>query len=173
MDHSQQPGSFILKAADEGLKLAAALSHFASGQRTRDLASKISLTATILTEVGREVNHHAGYFKTTLQKKFQNVTTKCEKDFDRVLSAIDKANTWKSGDSGEGSIELPPKKAWKRLLWAMSMNETEFDDFDDSLDESMTQAAMLQCIVALVVLQIHGQQSVTISPFNFLAPPSI
>jgi hypothetical protein len=56
MDPPRQLGSFILEAADQGLKLAGILAHLGSGQRIRDLASKVSLSATILTEVGREVN---------------------------------------------------------------------------------------------------------------------
>jgi hypothetical protein len=158
MDQSRQPGSFILEAADQGLKLAAALTHFGSSQRVRDLASKVSLSATVLTEVGREVNHNAEYFKSAFQEKFGNVTLKCEKEFERLLAAIEKANTGTKNEFNEGLVEFPPKNAWKRLLWAMSMDEGEFDDFKDSLDELFYQAAMLQYVIGLVILQIRGQK---------------
>ena len=157
MGQQRSPGDFILEAADAGLRAASALSHFGSSQRIKDLASKISLSATVLTEVGREVNRNADDFRDAIREKFRNITLRCEKDYGTVLTAIDKANSWSKDETREES-EDPPKRSWKRLLWALGMNEGEFDDFNDSLDESIEQAVLLQYTVMLVILQIHGKR---------------
>ena len=157
MSQQRSPGAFILEAADTGLRAASALSHFGSSQRIKDLASKISLSATILTEVGREVNRNADDFKDVIQEKFLNITLRCEKDYSIVLTAIWKAKSWKRDESQEES-EDPPRNSWKKLLWALGMNERELDDLNDSLDQAIEQVTMLQHIVRLVIFQIRGKE---------------
>jgi hypothetical protein len=157
MGQQRSPGDFILEAADAGLRVAFALCHFGSSQRIKDLASKISLSATVLTEVGREVNRNADDFKDAIQEKFRDITLRCEKDYGIVLAAIEKANSWTKDESLE-ETEDPPKNSWKKLLWALGMNEREFDALIDSLDDSMGQATMVQYTVMLVIFQIRGKK---------------
>jgi len=157
MDQRPQPGAFILETADTGLAVAAGLSCFGASSKVKDLASKVSLSATLLTEIGREVNQNGEFFKNNFQEKFENVMVKCKTEYEVVLAGIEKANSWKKEDSVEG-VEDPPRKAWKQLMWALRMDDDEFEEFEEALDESFRQALMLQLVVWLVVLQIRAQK---------------
>jgi hypothetical protein len=157
MDQKPLPGAFIFEAAQSGLQAAANLFGFAPSPKSKDLASKLSLSATLLSEIGKEVNQNAGYFKENFQQTFENVPIKCKKEYEMVLVGLEKATAWKKGEPLEGT-EDPPKKPWKRLLFALSMGKDEFKEFENSLDESWLRALMLQYIVSLVVLQVRAQK---------------
>lgn len=156
MGERRAPGDFILETADSGLRVASSLIHSGSRQRIKDLASKISLSAAVLTQVGREVNRNADDFTDAFEAKFTSITSRCEKDYQTIGASIEKINSWTKDETRDDS-EGPPKKTWKKLLWALGMNESEFDDLDNSLDETMEQAVLLQSIVKLLILQIHGK----------------
>jgi hypothetical protein len=154
MDQKIQPGTFILEAAESGLKAAATLSSFAP---KADLASKLSLSATLLSQIGKEVNENADCFKGNFQRMFENVPMRCKKEYEKVLVGLEKAMTWKKGEAVEGTGEVP-KKPWKRLLSAMDMDKYEFEEFEESLEASWLRALMLQYIVSLIVLQIRARK---------------
>jgi hypothetical protein len=156
MDQRVLPGDFILEAAALGRKTAAALSSFSSSVKVSNVASKISLSATLLSEIGKEVNRNEACFKANFQKTFEHVPMKCEKEYDTLLNALDKATSWRK-DEIVGT-EDPPKKPWKRILFALGMDESELEEFGESLEESWLRALMLQQIVSLIVLQIRAQK---------------
>jgi hypothetical protein len=156
MDAKILPGEFILEAAELGRKTAAALSSFASSVKVKDLASKLSLSATLLFQVGKEVNGHAKCFTTNFMQTFEHITRRCETEYDTVLTALDKASSWRKDDAEE--YEELPKKPWKRFLFALGMDDDEFEEFEEKLNESWVRALMLQQIVTLIVLQIRAQK---------------
>jgi hypothetical protein len=161
MDAKTLPGTFILEAAENGLKAASILATFVPSQKSRDLASRISLSACVLSEVGKEVNQNANCFKENFQKTFEHVPIKCKEQYEKVIAAVAKASSFIGSVPEEGIVHVP-QKPWKRLLSALDMDKEKFEEFQESLNESWLRALMLQYIVSLVVLQIRAQKYVPI-----------
>jgi hypothetical protein len=157
MDAKLLPGTFMLEGAECGLKAASILSGFAPTPKSTELASKISLSATLLSEIGREVNQNANCFKESFQQTFEHVPMKCKSQYEAVLAAVEKASSFEKGDGSEGT-EQPSRKPWKRFLSALDMDKDKFEAFQERLDESWVRVLMLQYIVSLVVLQIRAQK---------------
>lgn len=161
MDAKPLPGAFLIEAADHGLKAASILTSFAPSKKSRDLASKLSISATVLSEVGKEVNKNASCFKDNFQKTFENVPIKCKEKYEKVLTALGKASSFTKREPVEGIVFVNiPQKPWSRFLSELDMDRFDFLMFEESLDEAWQQALMLQYIVSLVVLQIRAQKYV-------------
>jgi hypothetical protein len=156
MDQRVLPGDSILEAAELGRRTAAALSSFSSSVKAFSLASLISLSATLLSEIGKEVNRNEACFKANFHKTFEHIPMKCEKEYNTLLNAFDKAASWRKDDVV--GTEDSPKKPWKRLLFVLGKDKEELEEFGESLEESWQRALMLQSIVSLVVLQIRAQK---------------
>jgi hypothetical protein len=161
MDAKPLPGAFILEAAQYGLKAVSILASFAPSQKSRDLASRISLSACVLSEVGKEVNQNASRFKENFQKIFEHVPIECKEQYEKVIAAVSKASSFIGSVPQEGIVHVP-QKPWKRLLSALNMDNEKFEEFQESLNESWLRSLMLQYIVSLVVLQIRAQKYVPI-----------
>ncbi len=157
MDAKPSIGGFILEAAECGLKAASLLSNFAPSVKSKDMAAKISLSATLLTEVGKEVNQNATCFKENFQSTFENFPRKCKQQYQQILTAVEKASSFPTVHTGEGT-ETTAQKPWKRFLSALDMDKDKFKDFQESLNQSWERVLMLQRIVSLIVLQIRAQQ---------------
>lgn len=157
MTQNRSPGNFILEAADTGLAAVASVSYLGPSQKIKKLAAKISLSASLLTTVGREVNKHEGYFKDNFPEKFEILAVKCQKEYEKILAGIEKSNSWKEGDSGE-EADKPPKQQWKKLMWALGLKEDGMYDLEESLNKAFHRAVLLKGVVFLVVLQMHGQE---------------
>ncbi|KAK0117363.1 hypothetical protein ONS96_013194 [Cadophora gregata f. sp. sojae] len=151
------PGNFILDIANTGIGVTASLSRFGSGYRVKNVANSISLSATLLIDVGRDVNKNEGYFKDNFEAKFHVALAKCKKEYEQVVAAIEKVQSWKKDETDE-TKEGPPKKPWKKLAWGLGMTDDEFSDFEDELDESYKIAMMSQVVVQLVILQVNAQK---------------
>jgi hypothetical protein len=161
MDANPQPGRFLIEAAEYGLKAASTLTSFAPSKKSRDLASKLSISATVLSEVGKEVNKNAGYFKDNFRKIFEHVPIQCKEKYEKALAALDKASSFTKRETIEGIVFVNiPQKPWSRFLSGLDMDKYDFELFQDSLDDAWKQALMLQYIVSLVVLQIRAQKYV-------------
>ncbi len=161
MDAKPQPGRFLIEAAEYGLKAASTLTGFAPSKKSRHLASKLSISATVLSEVGKEVNKNAGYFKDNFQKIFEHVPIKCQEKYEKVLAALDNASSFRKREPIEGIVYVNiPQKPWSRFLSELVVENYEFGLFQDSLDDAWKQALMLQYIVSLVVLQIRAKKYV-------------
>ncbi|PVH69273.1 hypothetical protein DL98DRAFT_522295 [Cadophora sp. DSE1049] len=157
MAQARCPGNFILDIANTGLGVTASLSRFGSGYRVKNVANSISLSATLLIEVGRDVNKNEAFFKDNFEAKFQGALAKCKKEYEQVVAAVEKVQSWKKDETDE-TKEGPPKKPWKKLAWGLGMTDDEFSDFEDELDESYKIAMMAQVIVQLVILQVNAQK---------------
>jgi len=167
MDEPVSPGYFILQAAELGLRTAAAVLGFAPSYKAKKLASKLSLSATLLSEVGKEVNRNEGCFKNNFQQTFEHVAVRCEKEYNTVSNALDRATSRRKDDVVRA--EESPKKPWKRLMFELGMNDNQFEEFEETLDESWARALMIQHVVSLIVLQVRAQkQDLTVSELNNL-----
>ena len=163
MDAKPQPGAFLIEAADYGLKAASILTSFAPSNKSRNLASKLAISATVLSEVGKEVNKNASCFKDNFQKVFENVPIKCKEKYQKVLAALDKASSFAKREPIpiEGIVFVDiPQKPWSRFLSELDMDRFDLLMFEESLDKAWQQALMLQYVVSLVVLQIRAQKYV-------------
>jgi hypothetical protein len=157
MDAKHLPGAFMLEAAEYGLKAASVLSSFAPTPKSRELASKICLSATLLSEIGRQVNQNATCFKENFEKNFELVPMTCKKQYQTVLTALEKASSFEKGDATEGTGQSP-QKPWKRLLSALGVGKDKFEEFQECFNESWLRVLMLQYIVSLIVLRIRAQK---------------
>lgn len=166
MAQARCPGNFILDVANTGLGVTASLSRFGSGYRVKNVANSISLSATLLLEVGRDVNKNEAFFKDCFEVKFHSALAKCKKEYEQVVAAVEKVQSWKKDETDE-TKEGPPKKPWKKLAWGLEMTDDEFSDFEDELDESYKIAMMAQVIVQLVILQVNAQKR-ELSPYETL-----
>ena len=151
------PGDFILEAADFGLQVAAKLIGFVPSAKSKDFATMISMSATLLSEVGKEVNRNATCFKENFPATFEQLTMKCKNEYETVLAALVKAMSWKKGESVEGTEELPTG-SWKRVIHALAMDKDKLENFEKALGDSYVRALALQYMVSLVVLQIRAQK---------------
>ena len=108
--------------------LISAVSCFSSSEKIRNLAGHISLTATLLAGVSRTINNNEQYFKDSFQQIFESIQAKCIKDYEVVLAGLEKAISWKKRASEDKDEEEPPRKPWKRLLWALDINDDEANE---------------------------------------------
>ena len=159
MDAQLLPGAFILEAAEHGLKAASMLSSFSPSMKFKELTATISLSASLLSEIGKQVNFSAACFKENFQTTFEHVPMRCEEQYLKVLKALETASSFDKKDLVEGT-EQKPQKPWNRLLSALNMDDDQFEEFQESLDESWLRVLMLQQIVTLIVLQIRAQKYV-------------
>lgn len=157
MDQKRCPGNFILEIANTGVEATAILARFGPGYRIKNIANSTSLSAGLLLQVGRDVNEHEQLFKDNFKQKFEGALSKCKKEYEQLVAAVEKVNSFKKDESDENAETLP-KKHWKRVAWGLSMTDDEFSDFEDELDESYKIAMMAQVIVQLVILQVHAQK---------------
>ena len=157
MDAKHLPGAFMLEAAEYGLKAASVLSSFAPTAKSKELASKISLSATLLSEIARQVNRNATCFKENFKENFEHIPMKCKEQYQAVLTAVEKASSFEKGDATEGTGQSP-QKPWKRLLSALGVDKDKFEAFQECFNESWSRVLMLQYIVSLIVLQIRAQK---------------
>ena len=157
MEPKSLPGDFILETADFGLQVAAKLTGFVPSAKSKDFTNKISMSATLLSEVGREVNRNAICFKENFPATFEQLTTKCKQEYGIVLAALVKAMSWKKGESVEGTEKLPIG-SWKRVIHALAMDKDKLENFEKALGDSYVRALALQYMVSLVVLQIRAQK---------------
>src|SRR4051794_28351705 len=111
IDQRRCPGNFILDIANTGLGATALLSRFGSGYRIKNIANSISLSAGLLSEVGRDVNKNEAFFKDNFATKFQGALAKCKKEYEQAIAAVEKVASWKKDETNE-SAEAPPKKPW-------------------------------------------------------------
>jgi len=162
MDTQTLPGAFILEAAEHGVKAASFLFSFSPSAKSKELAAKISLSASLLSETGKQVNSSAACFKENFQTTFEHVPMRCQEQYLKLLKALETASSFDKRDIVAGT-ENAPQKPWKRLLAALNMDDDQFEEFQESLDECWLRGLMLQQIVSLIVLQIRAQKYAILS----------
>lgn len=167
MAKARQPGDFILEVANHGREVTTLLLLLFSSMRAQDIAARVSLSVTTLTEAGNAVNGNAECFKDNFQPKFESILVKFSEKFDIIQAACEKASSWERGDLATNA-ERPRKGPYQKLIWAFGMAEDKLDNFIGSLDESYKPALFLNYLVDLIVLQIHGQQYVFHPRYRFL-----
>lgn len=150
-------GASIVGIASAGITAAAAIFSFATSYRgssgkLEDLASRVSLSATILEQVGKTITENEHYFKRDeFDEKFGRVTQRCKLDYDALNRAISKSRS--STGHGEPGLaedttrlnETTTKKMspWKKLVWALGGKDA-IEELQRSLAESMAQVSMMQ-----------------------------
>ncbi|CZT10074.1 hypothetical protein WAI453_006389 [Rhynchosporium graminicola] len=157
VDENRCPGNFILNIASTGLGVVASLSHFGYFYRIKCVANNISLSASILNEVGRGVNQHETLFKDNFEEKFSGALKKCKKEYEQVAAALDKIRSYKKNEINE-ETEGMPKSPLKKLMWGLDMTLSELNKFENELDQSRKIAFTAQTIVQLVILQVNAQK---------------
>src|SRR5947207_2106576 len=148
-------GASIISVATAGISVASSLVHFTisyrnSTKKLEALASRVTLSATILTEVGNTIKENEQYFKKNeFDKKFGSVLNRCNADYETLREAVSKASlgrlTTEQGPAKDGNRRTDPKKmsAWRKLAWALG-GEDAIQDLKKSLDESVSQVLMMQ-----------------------------
>lgn len=156
IDQNRIPGQFIIDIANIGLAATSALTTLGTGYRIKRTVKDVSLSAAVLMEAGNEVNKHAELFKDNFQQKFEGALSKCKKEYESIIAAMEKIHSFKKDTASEA--KAPPKRDWKKLAWALEMSYDEFGDFEDKLEKSSRLAEMTKDIAQLVIVQVHAQQ---------------
>ena len=153
----------VLGIASAGISVATTLIRFSlsykgSVKKIEDLSLRVSLTATILTTVGKAIESHKDFFKEDdFKEKFGLVIDRCKKDYGTLSVALDQARS-AAYDVGSGRGGLVKKMTpWKKLVWALG-GEERMKDLQSSLEESKSQVLMMQSAASLIVLQIFGRR---------------
>lgn len=156
------PGAFILDAANAAEQVVVGLSHLKYQYRIKDLAATVSLAANFFSRAGKEVNENSTFFKGNFEEMFVKFTQKCTSNFEIILTALEKARSYKKGfgDFREDACEMaePPKEPWERLLWGLGMSEREADNFETEVERLAEGSEVLLNVVSLVVLQKIAQR---------------
>lgn len=155
------PGAFILDAANAAEQVVVGLSNLKYHYRSKDLAATISIAANFFSRAGKEVNENSTYFKGNFEEKFVKFIQKCTSNFEIILTALEKARSYKKGfgDFREDVCEIaePPKKPWERLLWGLGMSDREAADFETEVERLAKGSEVLMNVVSLIVLQKIAQ----------------
>jgi hypothetical protein len=147
-------GASIVGIATARVTAANALVHFTisyrwSAKKLDDLVSRVTLSATILTEVGNTITADGQYFKKNdFDKNFGRVLDRCKADYETLREAASQAGSriWNSKtrltEDGSKWLQIMPRK-YRRGEVGIG-GEDAIKNLQHSLAESTTQVLMMQ-----------------------------
>jgi hypothetical protein len=150
----------IVGIASAGVSVVSMLTKFGvsfrgSNDKINSLAGRVSLTASILSDIATTVEQNAsGFKKEEFWKTWRKVLSLCEDSYGKLERALLKAR--RSGTSKEngGNYRV---SVWGKLVWALG-GETEMQDLETSLERCCQQVMMMQQAVQLSVLSLIAQR---------------
>jgi len=141
--------------ASAGVSVVSALTKFGisirgSNEKINALAGRVSLTASILSDISATVKEHISGFKDEeFRATWSKVLASCEESYVRLEKGLDKARKSKGK-----SLNL---SAWGKLVWAIG-GEAEMGDLETSLERCCQQVMMMQQAVQMSVLNLIAQR---------------
>jgi hypothetical protein len=148
-------GASIIGIAGVGVSVVTALTKFSisykeSDNKIQELASRVSLTATILQAIGDTVKENeAGFKEEAFMITWKEVLDACAGIYGKLSVAISKA---KGKDMARGNSKKR-LSTWNRLKWALG-SEAEMKDLESSLGKSAQQVMMMQQIIQLTAIKL-------------------
>lgn len=145
----------LVGIASAGVSVVSALTKFGisirgSNEKISALAGRVSLTASILSDIGDTVKEHVSEFKDEeFQRTWAKVLTSCKESYKRLEKGLEKARRSK-GKSSDVSV-------WGKLVWAIG-GEAEMRDLEASLERCCQQVMMMQQAVQMSVLNLIAQR---------------
>ena len=150
----------IVGIASAGVSVVSTLTKFGvsfrgSSDKINSLAGRVSLTASILSDIATTVEQNAsGFRKEEFRRTWRKVLSLCEDSYGKLEKALLKAR--RSGTSkGKGGND--GVSVWGKLVWALG-GETEMRDLEASLERCCQQVMMMQQAVQLSVLSLIAQR---------------
>jgi hypothetical protein len=146
----------IVGVASAGVSVVSKLTKFGisfrgSNDKINSLAGRVSLTASILSDIATTVEQNASGFKREeFWKTWRRVFLLCEDSYGKLEKALLKARTSGRGKGKTGSAGVP---VWGKLVWALG-GETEMQDLETSLERCYQQVMMMQQAVQLSVFSL-------------------
>src|SRR6266498_978926 len=117
--------SSILGVAELGLSLTKSLYRFTGAYRGADtkaeeIEGRVSITASILTELGDIVENNQQYFKRNPTGALEAPVSSCKRDYTKLKDAIHEAKREpKDGVASSMGKFKAKMTAWEKLKWAL------------------------------------------------------
>lgn len=161
-------GASILGIAAFGATVVTTLRKFGGSYTTADeklavLSANVSLTASILTELGNTIKEYEKDLHLTAHN-FVRVKAACERDFQRLHSALRRAKKGEDGvevtTSATGKKRITEKLSpWEKLKFSLG-GEDELRELITSLETAKSNLQLLLDSVNLVILKKLNQKLV-------------
>ena len=151
----------IVGIASAGVSVVSTLTKFGisfrgSNEKINSLASRVSLTASILSDIATTVEQNAsGFKKEEFWMTWRKILLSCEESYGKLDRALLKARRLgaSKGKNGNDGVSV-----WGKLVRALG-GETEMQDLETSLDRCGQQVMMMQQAVQISVLSLIAQRS--------------
>lgn len=158
----------IVGIASAGVSVVSALTKFGisfrgSNDKINFLAGRVSLTASILSDIATTVEQNAsGFKKVEFWKTWRKVLLSCEDSYGKLEKALLKARRSGTSKSKTGNDGV---SVWGKLVWALG-GEMEMQDLETSLERCCQQVMMMQQAVQMSVLSLIAQRYVSLGPIE-------
>ena len=170
MASKPSPGSFLMETASIGFTIVTSILNLGASRKLKDLAAEISLSASLLSEAGREVDQNSRYFSGTFESKFKIITEKCRTEYEKVRAALEAVQSY---DTPIPAIrnnvmyisDQPPSQPWKKLVWGLEKSQYDSSKVVEEIKGCSEQAWMINYVILLVVIQKHAQEWVKLQYF--------
>jgi hypothetical protein len=152
-------GASLLGIAAAGAKVVTTLrvfltSYTSADQKTSDLSTDVSLTASILTELATTVQEYEVEFRLKADN-FNKAKEICERNFNLLHKAIKEAKksiTRESTGTDRSNKRNGKMSAWKKLNFALG-GEVNFKELAASIETSKSNLQLLLDSVNLLILK--------------------
>lgn len=151
----------IIGIAGAGVSVVSALTKFSisirgSSEKINALASRVSLTASILSDIATTIEGNEGGFRAKeFTGTWEGVLRGCEASYEKIGMAVGKARRRGGGTSdGDGKVTV-----WGKLVWALG-GEGEMRDLEAGLERCCQQVMMMQQAVQMSVLSLIDKRCV-------------
>jgi hypothetical protein len=155
----------LVGVASVGVSVVSALTKFGislrgSNDKINSLAGRVSLTASILSDIATTVEQNAsGFKKEEFWRTWRKVLSSCEESYGRLEKALLKARGSGNAKEKGGNDGV---SVWGKLVWALG-GETEMQDLETSLERCCQQVMMMQQAVQMSVLSLIAQRYLSFS----------
>jgi hypothetical protein len=151
----------IVGIAGAGVTVVSTLTKFGisfrgSNEKINSLAGRVSLTASILSDIATTVEQNAsGFKKEEFWLTWRKVLLSCEESYGKLDKALLKARRSGAtkGENGNDGVSV-----WGKLVWALG-GDTEMQDLENSLERCCQQVMVMQQAVQISVLSLIAQRS--------------
>ena len=150
----------IVGIASAGVSVVSTLTKFGisfrgSNDKISSLAGRVSLTASILSDIATTVEQNAsGFKKEDFWKTWRKVLLTCENSYGKLDKALLRARRSGASKSKNDSDGI---SVWGKLVWALG-GEVEMQDLEASLERCCQQVMMMQQAVQMSVLSLIARR---------------
>jgi hypothetical protein len=158
----------IVGIASAGVSVVSTLTKFGisfrgSNDKINSLAGRVSLTASILSDIATTVEQNtSGFKKEEFWRTWRKVLQSCEDSYGKLEKALLKA---RRSSTSKNKFTNDGMSVWGKLVWALG-GEREMQDMETSLERCCQQVMMMQQAVQMSVLSLIAQRCVLRGEFQ-------